>query len=460
MTKTLVKYIPILIIFLCITSCKKDKTTEPESTSVSSDFESGNIGEIVKGSNTEWELYLANDNNNPDLPDNWRNWWYVKMDNLTTDSIINITIKNRGWPFYYLPVYSYDQNEWLRFSEDEVNQNSDNELIISKQFNATTVWLARFYPYTFTDLENYIETINTNPNIDIQIPGYSQNGKPIYAFRISDFSKPVTNKKRVLLHARTHPAETCPSFLLEGMIDFLLSGSQESQDILSNIEFYIFPMQNVDGVIAGNYRTTPLSENLEVMWYYNTDNPITLTDEAPTEVQIIHQYAKDLMNDGGPAISIALNLHASNSEPDTRTFFYPHFGTEAQGYTSEQSSLWAQQISFINIFATHFGTNMIEPTTSEGGSSFASKTYPESWWWVNYQNQVMAMTMEMTYGRSGYSPYWITPENLRDEGVALALGIRDYFNPSFTPNISKSNLNTYLKYPELYPPSDPNEMKK
>ncbi len=47
-------------------------------------------------------------------------------------------------------------------------------------------------------------------------------------------------------------------------------------------------MQNIDGVIAGNYRTTPQTENLEVMWYPDPDNPLVLEDNAPVEVTALH----------------------------------------------------------------------------------------------------------------------------------------------------------------------------
>lgn len=108
------------------------------------------------------------------------------------------------------------------------------------------------------------------------------------------------------MHARTHPAETPPSFLLEGMVDYLLAGSPDAADLLSQFEFYIFPMQNVDGVVKGNYRSTPATDNLEVMWYYDTNNPQNLTPDAPEEVVLVHQYAKNLMNDGGPPITMAM----------------------------------------------------------------------------------------------------------------------------------------------------------
>lgn len=445
--------------------CRKDATTSivvPEA-EVSIAFESGSMGKVVKLSETSWEFELANDNGNDQLPDTWRNWWYVKMNNIQPYIPIEITLSNRGWPYYYLPVYSYDQIHWSRFAENEVSQNAGNDLVITKQFKNKDVWMARFYPYTFTDLEAYMDSVQDNAMVDRQTIGFSQDGKPIDVLKITNAEIPVTYKKRVLLHARTHPGETPPSFLIEGMINFLLSGSHEVSVLLKQFEFYIFPMQNVDGVTVGNYRTTPKSQNLEVMWYYQNLNHIDLTSEAPLEVSVIHSFATRLMTDGGPPISMAFNLHASNSEPKIRPFFYPHFGTESQGYSAREAALWNKQLRFIDCLANHYGTDKLEPKPSEGGSSFASKTYPESWWWVNFHDQVMAMTFEMTYGQAGYAPHWITPDNLRQLGADMVLAIRDFEDPDFVITPSRkgqAERKTHLKYPELYPPDFEDESKR
>lgn len=434
-------------------------------TTVTDTFESGSIGQVEQISDNEWELSIADDNDNADLPDEWRCWWYVKMENINTETTTKITVNNSGWPYYYVPVYSYNQTEWIHFTEEEVTQDADSDIIIQKQFEQPTVWIARFYPYTYSDLESYINTLKSNPYIDIQTPGYTQKDRAIYLFKITDSSTPASGKKRIFMHARTHSAEIPSSFLIEGMVNFLLSGSSDALAILSHYEFYIFPMQNVDGVIAGNYRSTPKSENLEVMWYYNSENPLDLTTAAPPEVTTIQQYAKNLMSDGGPTIAIALNLHASNSEPDVKPFFYPHFGTESLGYSTTEASLWNQQTSFINTLMEQYGTNMLEPVPDEGGRSFASKTYPESWWWVNFSDKVMAMTFEMTYGRSGYAPRWVEPDDYRNLGASFILSIRDYCDGNNTTTrcnnkSAKADRYRQLKYPGLYPPDDPDEMKE
>lgn len=461
--KSLLKHFLLILLIsfsAILPGCDKEKEIiEPQNPSVTDMFESGSIGQTNKISDTDWELYIADDNDNPNVPDSWRSWWYVRMDNLKTNEATNITIKNSGWEYYYLPVYSYNQKEWNRFSENEISQNSNKEIVITKQFEQARVWIAMFYPYTLTDLEDYLSTLTGNPNVNISVAGQSQNNNPIYLIKVSDFSVPAGEKKSILIHARTHPAETPPSFLIEGLINFLTGGSEEADDMLRNFEFHIFPMQNVDGVIAGNYRSTPKSENLEVMWYYNSLDPQQLSIDTPPEIKIIHEYALQLMT-MGQQVSIALNLHASNSEPDIRPFFFPHFGPESFGYSSQEAALWEKQLHFISTVAYHYGYAMVEPVPAQGGRSFAAKQYPESWWWVNYKDQVMAMTMEMTYGRAGYAPEWVTPDNIRDLGESVALGIRDYFRlPVQSPYIVNYK-SIPLRYPDLYPPYAEDELKE
>ncbi len=449
------KILPLLFLIIILQSCNRHEdpvTSEPIilNSKITHDFESGSIGKVNHIRDTEWELHLADDNGNSSLPEKWRNWWYVKMSTLPTDENVQITLKNRAWTYYYLPVYSYNQKDWHHFDEDEVLHDSNNDLVISKQFAEETVWIARFVPYTFSDLEQYTKTIETNSSVTVETPGLTRGGKPIYLWKITDNSTPLETKERVLIHARTHPAEIPSSFLIEGMVDHLLSGSPESLELLQKYEFYIFPMQNVDGVIAGNYRSTPQSENLEVMWKFDEENTLNLVETTPPEVVVVQQYAKRLMSDGGPTVTIALNLHSANSSSNVRPFFFPHFGPEELGYLEQEVILWNKQLSFINTLSGYAGAQMIEPAPADGGASFATKTYPESWWWVNFQERVMAITMETTYGQVGTDSRWVKPDDLRELGKALALTIGDYNDSTAAITIPVSVGSRSQESSELY----------
>lgn len=54
--------------------------------------------------------------------------------------------------------------------------------------------------------------------------------------------------------ARQHPGETVSSFVMQGVIDYLVSNSKECEFLRNNYIFKIVPMANPDGVIYGNFR--------------------------------------------------------------------------------------------------------------------------------------------------------------------------------------------------------------
>lgn len=56
------------------------------------------------------------------------------------------------------------------------------------------------------------------------------------------------------MSARVHPGETVSSFMIKGLIDFLLEDTPDSSYLRNNFIFKIIPMLNPDGVIHGNYR--------------------------------------------------------------------------------------------------------------------------------------------------------------------------------------------------------------
>lgn len=429
-------------------------------------FESGNIGSIEQISDREWIMALKDDNNDESLPDRWRNWWYLRIDHVPTDTPVILNLTNRGWPYYYVPVYSYDNKTWFHFEEHEVTQPEAYSLRMEKQFHSGTVWLARFYPYTFSRLAAYLFEIDASPFVQRQIIGHSAHNRPIHMLTITDFNRSNSEKKQVWLHARTHPAETGSSFLLEGLINFLISDSPDARAALSNLIFHIVPMHNVDGVVEGNYRSTPDSFNLEVMWFFDHEGPnhFDLAPNTPVEIQVLHQAISSLI-DTGPPFTIALNLHSSNSDPDTATFFYPHFGPESLGYSAPEAALWQRQVDFIHYVGAYLGPGLIEPLPSQGGASFVSKTYPESWWWANFRESVMAITLETVYSRAGFGTRWITPNDLRNLGRAVGFAIMAYHSiPIVQPRHIlqlRSLFNRHHPlYPELYPPTAQDENKE
>jgi murein tripeptide amidase MpaA len=73
-------------------------------------------------------------------------------------------------------------------------------------------------------------------------------------------------KKAIVITARVHPGEANSSFIIDGIIRYLLGNSKEAKLLRSNYIFKIVPMLNPDGVIYGNYRCSLLGVDLNRRW--------------------------------------------------------------------------------------------------------------------------------------------------------------------------------------------------
>ena len=122
------------------------------------------------------------------------------------------------------------------------------------------MFLAHCYPYTYSDQINFLNRICNYDNkekVRKTVLCKSLAGNDVDMLIITNFSSDpvdIAMRKSVILTSRVHPGETNASWVMNGVIDFLVSEDFQAQFLRNTFVFKIIPMLNPDGVIVGNYR--------------------------------------------------------------------------------------------------------------------------------------------------------------------------------------------------------------
>jgi hypothetical protein len=118
------------------------------------------------------------------------------------------------------------------------------------------VFFAYSLPYSFTRLIRLIDEIRDATDIfKVDTLCKSLSGVDVPLLTITNLASEEP-KKVVVMTARVHPGETPASWMMEGVLRFLVSGNKKACELRDRLIFKIVPMLNPDGVIVGNYRTS------------------------------------------------------------------------------------------------------------------------------------------------------------------------------------------------------------
>jgi cytosolic carboxypeptidase protein 2/3 len=70
----------------------------------------------------------------------------------------------------------------------------------------------------------------------------------------NDSQEKIKSKKGIVITARVHPGETGASYMMKGVIDYLVGPSIGAKILRDTFLIKIVPMLNIDGVLNGNSR--------------------------------------------------------------------------------------------------------------------------------------------------------------------------------------------------------------
>lgn len=137
-----------------------------------------------------------------------------------------------------------------------------------------TYLVAHSYPYTLTMHQLHIDSILRSGHDTSHILRHSSlcttlSGRTCDLLTISDFSvatQELDARRAVFITSRVHPGESQASWMMRGVIDFLLGSSDVARVLRRMFVFQIIPMLNPDGVYYGNSRCGLSACDLNRQW--------------------------------------------------------------------------------------------------------------------------------------------------------------------------------------------------
>ena len=398
----------------------------------------------AQGANWLIVLTMDDDNGNGSLPNSYRRWWHCRIDGLnpSLSETLNLRVENPGYTDIILPVWSLSPDgvnfapfERVPLSATPSYSGGRHSFSLQVPPGTSSLRLAKYFPYSVAQKDAFVSGLSGLSAVrSISTLGVSGQGRPIEMIELSDASVPDAGKRRVWIHAGIHPAETTSYWVVEGLINFLVSTDPRAQALLRGIIFDVVPMANPDGVFLGNYRTNASSVNLETQWGspYNSTQP---------EIQALRGQIESFMGNpsqaGSNPIEVLINLHSTHGQ--SWPLHFRHTANSSWNPISNPSGVLpgvnALETAWIDSFKGRSAFVNQGPTLSSSCGS-PSRPFVECMmhdrWSANpswtgspgLQPQVMAITFEGSYG-PGPSSAWNTPADWRQVGEEMALALGD-----------------------------------
>lgn len=270
--------------------------------------------------------------------------------------------------------------------------------------------------YGYDSLLRDLREWRRNPSVRVDSFGASAQGRALWMATISDSTDSLLPaegrdgpKRRVFLHARTHPAEVQAQRVANEAVRFLLDTGTVACDLRRDFLFHIVPMFNPDGVELGKARQNANGVDLESNWEQTVLQPESQALKALFE----------RMTTGAIPVEVALNLH-SDQYSCTRFFVFHQAGGTSDRYAELEKI-------FIQGVRDRFPGGIEAWSFQQTWSGATGYRYPEGYWWTRRGEATMALTYEDSncpnaggYDSTARALVRGSVDYLRDAAVAVA----------------------------------------
>jgi hypothetical protein len=297
---------------------------------VSSNFECGAIDALTEDSTD----YLSGKTKHWIQSDNIGNqyyWFYFKLDNVlnreVTIKLTDLIGNYRGnihtvYDNRTIPVYSYDQIHWERIRNVHYDKDQ-HTFVFTQKFTNRMVFIAYSHPYTYSRETEYINSLRQKSGITITTLGRTKESRNINMLTVTDNTITDKGKKVVLITALQHAGEYPGGFIVEGLVNFLLSDDPVAVKGRKESVYKIIPMLNPDGIFHGMTRYNANYEDLNSEW--DDDTSDTIHAPVEPEVDCVKLWLRDWIKEGNK-IDMHIDLHSQSQQGEANVMHIPKDG--------------------------------------------------------------------------------------------------------------------------------------
>jgi hypothetical protein len=387
----------------------------------------------------EYDLYVRPDTRNFKQ----RIWFYFKVCNTSSEqpvmfSIVNSSKDKSCYRFGMTPVVqSTSRPHWERLPPESVFYYKDparkKGYVMSFAFTFDNpeddYWFAYSFPYTYTRLQSFLGDLTARelPCLVRERLALTLDKRRVDLLTISapknlKKSADLSGVRCAFISARVHPGETPASYVLEGMLEFLLGDDPAAAELRDRVIFKVVPMLNPDGVVHGNYRCSSMGQDLNRCYQFPKQ-------WMQPEISAIRKLLTELTERAAPPPTFYLDLHAHTASPNL--FIYGNF----HKHENKMERQWV----FPKLLAAHADDFSVEQTdfnshkakAGTGRRALAEVMHPDAQIYtleVSFFAYPIATEGESTgTDPPTFVPY--TPTRYREVGATVARAMSDYFAP-------------------------------
>lgn len=200
----------------------------------------------------------------------------------------------------YFYSWSYDKENW-----NPVHWNGgykispERDTLLFPAFQQNQVWVGHQVPISYDQVEEYIQSIQSNNNVNVDTVGKSLGGRNLYRITITDQTSTIPAKgKWVHYFTNPHPGEHNAQWRMIGKINWLLS--EEGKNMRKSSICHFVLMMSPDAPHKGWYRVNSQGVDMNRSYFSDGSDSINQTHES----YILQRDLENIMASESPVTTL------------------------------------------------------------------------------------------------------------------------------------------------------------